>query len=275
MKATHFIAAQIGEQILGKSNRDLVRICCTEIAKFGIIASVKYWEIIAAKLSHAGRAWIVGAQKSRQRHVVQSDGASAYLASWSILKLLFGIAIALMVSSRLLSANLIVNPGFETGDFTGWTVSPAASLSSIAVVSGNAHSGTYAASFGATGVELDVISQTIATTPGTRYNLSFWLEIVNRNNEFQVSFGSVTLLHLIDTGSVNNPRYRQFRFSPRATGSSTTLGFAGLNPPSFTYLDDVSVIPSSSVSDSGSTAMLSSVTALALFVARRRFRRTA
>ena len=262
--------------------------CCTEIAKFGIMAPVKYWEIIAAKLSAAGRTWgycsavtpngrrwIVGAHKNGQRHVVQSDEASAHLASWSILKLLCCIAIALIATSRVLSANLIVNPGFETGDFTGWTVSPAASLSSIAVVSGNAHSGTYAASFGATGVELDVISQTIATTPGTRYNLSFWLEIVNRNNEFQVSFGGVTVLHLIDSGSVNNPRYGQFRFTQRAIDSSTTLGFAGLNRPSFTYLDDVSVIPSSSVSDSGSTAMLCSATALALFVARRRFRQTA
>ena len=261
--------------------------CCTEIGKFGIMAPVKYWEIIAAKLSAAGRTWgycsavtrngrrwIVGAHKNGQRHVVKSDEASAHLASWSILKLLCGIAIALIASSRVLSANLIVNPGFETGDFTGWVVSPAASLSSIAVVSGNAHSGTYAASFGATGVELDVISQTIATTPGTRYNLSFWLEIANRNNEFQVSFGGVTVLHLIDRGSLNNPRYRQFRFSRRAIDSSTTLGFAGLNGPSFTYLDDVSVIPSSSVSDSGSTAMLCSVTALALFVARRRFRQT-
>ena len=250
------------------------------------MAPVKYWEIIAAKLSVAGRPWrycsavtlrngrrwIVSAYENGQRSLARSDKATAHLPGWSILKLLSSIAIALIASSRVLSANLIVNPGFEIGDFTGWTVSPAASLSSIAVVSGNAHSGTYAASFGATGVELDVISQTIATTPGTRYYLSFWLEIVNRNNEFQVSFGGVTVLHVIDRGSLDNPRYRQFCFSRRAIDSSTTLGFAGLNRPNFTYLDDVSVIPS--VCDSGSTAMLCSATALALFVARSRFRQT-
>jgi hypothetical protein len=130
------------------------------------------------------------------------------VADRSNLKLLCAIGIAVAATSQLVSANLIVNPGFETGDFTGWTVSPAVSLSSLAVVASSAHSGTYTVSFGASGVDLDVISQSIATTQGTLYELSFWLEIANTNNEFQVSFGGVTVLQLIDKGSLNNPRYR-------------------------------------------------------------------
>ena len=39
-------------------------------------------------------------------------------------------------------ANLVQNPGFETGDFTGWTVS-----GDISAFAGSAHSGTYSAAF--------------------------------------------------------------------------------------------------------------------------------
>lgn len=195
------------------------------------------------------------------------------VADRSNLKLLCAIGIAVAATSQLVSANLIVNPGFETGDFTGWTVSPAVSLSSLAVVASSAHSGTYTVSFGASGVDLDVISQSIATTQGTLYELSFWLEIANTNNEFQVSFGGVTVLQLIDKGSLNNPRYREFTLTRVARGSSTTVEFAGLNPPSFSFLDDISVTPSSSVSDSDSIAVLFGVSIFALLLARMRFSR--
>jgi len=193
----------------------------------------------------------------------------------SNLKSLCAIAVALVATGRLVSANLIVNPGFETGDFTGWTTTPAASGSNFAVVP-NPHSGTYAVSFAATGADLDAISQTFATTPGTQYNLSFWLEIVNQNNEFRVTFGGVTVLDLIDKGALpGNERYRQFTLAGLATGSLTTLEFAGRNPPDFSYLDDVSVTPSAGVPDSGSTAMLFGVSAASLLLARMRFRRIA
>ena len=190
----------------------------------------------------------------------------------SNLKSLCAIAIALVATGRLVSANLIVNPGFETGDFTGWTTTPAASGSIFAVVPTFAHSGTYAVSFGAFGADLDAISQTFVTTPGTLYDLSFWLTNSFDNNEFRVTFGGITVLDLIDSGDLP---YTQFTFTGLATGSSMTLEFAGRNYPSFSYLDDVSVTPSSGVPDSGSTAMLFGVSAAALLLARMRFRRIA
>jgi hypothetical protein len=193
----------------------------------------------------------------------------------SNLKSLCAIATALVASARLVCANLIVNPGFETGDFTGWTTTPAASGSNLFVVPANSHSGTYATSFHAFETDLDTISQTFATTPGTRYNLSFWLAIVNNNNEFRVTFGGVTVLDLIDTGDPANLDYRHFTLAGLATGSSTTLEFAGRNVPNFSYLDDVSVTASVSVADSGSTAMLFGVSAAALLLARMGLRRIA
>jgi hypothetical protein len=75
--------------------------------------------------------------------------------------------------------NLIVNGGFETGDFTGWTTTPAASGSFFGVVNNGVpflHSGNYAAMFhGETEDSFDSISQTLATVPGLTYTVDFWL----------------------------------------------------------------------------------------------------
>ena len=172
------------------------------------------------------------------------------------LVLALSFAAILCAASHVSAFNLVVNPGFETGDFTGWTTTPAASGSDFAVVPFNPHSGTFAASFGATGTDLDAISQTFATTPGTLYDLSFWLANGNANNEFRVTFGGVTALDLIDSGDLP---YTQFTFSGLATGSSMTLEFAARNVVSFSFLDDVSVTPPSSVPESSSTFSLAAL----------------
>jgi VPDSG-CTERM motif len=194
----------------------------------------------------------------------------------SKLKSLCAIAIALVATGRFVSANLIVNPGFETGDFTGWTTTPAASGSNFGVHPNAAHSGTYGAGFLAVGTDLDAISQTFATTSGTLYDLSFWLANFNNgqtpDNEFRVTFGGVIVLDLIDSPDL---LYTQFSFFGLATGSSMTLEFAGRNVPSAYLLDDVSVTPGAGVPDSGSTAMLFGLSATALLLARMRFRRIA
>jgi len=83
------------------------------------------------------------------------------------------------------AGNLIVNGEFETGDFTGWTTTPATQGSAFYVASEAGipsrpnqgptpfyipHSGTYVAVMGAFDVGFfDSISQTVATTPGQSY----------------------------------------------------------------------------------------------------------
>jgi len=66
--------------------------------------------------------------------------------------------------------NLVQNCGFETGDFSGWTVTPAASNSRLYVTS-IAYSGYFGAVFGASGPDYggsgpyyDTIAQTLAAT---------------------------------------------------------------------------------------------------------------
>lgn len=50
-------------------------------------------------------------------------------------------AILLGATARLTSANLVANPGFETGDFTDWSTFAASTGSNFGVDSSNPHSG--------------------------------------------------------------------------------------------------------------------------------------
>src|ERR1035438_869084 len=68
----------------------------------------------------------------------------------------------------------LVNNDFETGDFNGWTTSGNFTLSFVSTNSANVHSGRYGARMGPSG-SLAFLSQTMATTAGTRYLISFWL----------------------------------------------------------------------------------------------------
>lgn len=72
------------------------------------------------------------------------------------------------------SGNLITNPGFETGDFTGWNTLDAPAGTLYDVVS-EGHSGGFSAGFAAVGGQNDQIWQNIPTTPGRVYILQFWL----------------------------------------------------------------------------------------------------
>jgi hypothetical protein len=188
------------------------------------------------------------------------------------LKSLWLVGIMLIVTGGLASANLITNPGFETGDFTGWTTTSGGS-GSLFGVSGNPHTGTYAAFFGAFGSNLDAISQTFATTAGVFYDLSFWLANDtggSLDNEFKVTFGGVPVL---DLNNAPDFGYTLYSFSALATGSSLTVEFAARNGPGYFYLDDVSVESrfANGIPDTGSSAMLLGASLVGLILLQRRF----
>jgi hypothetical protein len=64
------------------------------------------------------------------------------------------------------ATNALTNPGFETGNLSGWTCD-----ASDSVVTGHAHSGTYALS-GAAGNDTAQCAQTLTLVPNTAYTLS-------------------------------------------------------------------------------------------------------
>ncbi len=150
-------------------------------------------------------------------------------------------------------SNLVINGGFETGDFTGWTT--ASGCSAIVASYGEplscfggfinqvpAHSGTWATIFAQTAP--GTISQTIATKPGATYDLSFWLIAVDNGtgfspNAFSVSWGGVTLF---SATNVVTSGYTEFTFvGLKPTGRRTVLSFTGSDTPAALGLDEISV----------------------------------
>jgi hypothetical protein len=138
------------------------------------------------------------------------------------------------LSTRADPLNLVTNPGFETGDFTGWTNNSGGNFVNAA----NAHSGTYAAWMGAVGSD-GSFQQSIATTVGGLYNVSFWLESPGGTpNDFSASFGGVTFYTITNAGAF---AYTQFMGNITATSSSSLLLFSARQDPSYWHVDDVDV----------------------------------
>jgi len=155
-------------------------------------------------------------------------------------------------------SNLVVNCGFETGDFTGWTIG-----GNIANPGGNyygvdafdANSGN----FGAYMSEDEIASTAVVTLSptlnasiagGALWQITFWLQqdtapTTGYTHTFSATWDGTTLLSLTPTVAVPGPNgvWTEYTFTEgTAPVGSTPLVFSFRNDDSYWSIDDVSVV---------------------------------
>ena len=105
-------------------------------------------------------------------------------------------------------------------------------------VNGQSQSGQFAAALGSVGSD-GILSQTLHTTAGQQYTLSFWLANQSPGpDDFTVKWNGTTILPLVNASAQG---YTQYAFTVTATGTTSTLEFDARQDPSHWSLDSVSV----------------------------------
>ncbi|MFZ0826530.1 MAG: S8 family serine peptidase [Verrucomicrobiia bacterium] len=141
---------------------------------------------------------------------------------------------------------LVQNGGFETGDFSFWTlVSDQFSFVDNGSITGILpHSGSYFAALGQSG-SVGYLSQTLSTVANQAYLLSAWFNSPtysggNTPNEFSVSWNGSTLFDQVNIGPIG---WTNLQFIVTATSTNTVLQFGERVDPWYLGLDDVTVVP--------------------------------
>jgi hypothetical protein len=154
--------------------------------------------------------------------------------------------------------NLVANCGFETGDFTGWTLTgndTPGELGNLYGVEGQdpdgafPHSGSSQAYFGDIVDNATTLSQTLSTVPGGKYTVSLYLaqdaaatgtcNAVACSNEFDVTLDGVSVFNNTDVPVGGYMLYTQ---TVKVTDPSSVFDIALGNDLGYFLLDDVSVI---------------------------------
>jgi hypothetical protein len=155
--------------------------------------------------------------------------------------------------SLLIGQSAVLNGGFETGDFTDWTLngdpSPYNFVDNGSVATAiHPHSGTYFAALGESGFQ-GYLSQTLPTVPGAAYLLSLWMNSPNVNpyqpNEFSVAWNGNTLFDQLNLPPITSPAsgWTNLQFIVTATNAASVLQIGGRDDDYYLGLDDVSLSP--------------------------------
>ncbi len=173
----------------------------------------------------------INRSKRRKTPLIVAAGAAIAL----------GAGFTVPASATPVDPPLLVNGGFEEGDFTGWTLDDPSGFTVVSCPGpgSDVAEGFCAAALGAEGTE-GTLTQSFATTPGTTYALSF---------AFKWDGGTPALFTALVDGHplfsrVDPPAISDFRFARTfftATAATTTLAFEFRDDPGFMGLDAVAV----------------------------------
>ncbi len=162
------------------------------------------------------------------------------------------------------SAALLVNGGFESGDFAGWTGTGDTTFNGVQCAGpGSAvYEGNCSAFFGPF-LSVGGIEQVVDFgRAGVPWNLSFAFQADGGSpSSLTVLFGGRTLLSLTDPAAGD---FTLYRFSGVSTEAAQTLAFDFVDPPGFLSLDAVSL----AVPEPSTVGLLG--VGLGAFVVRRR-----
>lgn len=169
---------------------------------------------------------------------------------------------AVSVPFELSVGQLVLNGGFEMGDFTGWTQSGITDYNSVTnALCAYVHFGNCGALLGAT-PSPGSLAQSVPTVPGQTYALSFWLRNPTGGslhkstpNMFQASWNGVPVFAQTN---ITSDGWNQYQFNVTATSTATPLVFSFEDDPAFLALDDVSVFPSAAGAATAAVAGFSS-----------------
>ena len=145
-----------------------------------------------------------------------------------------------MLTSAVQAAPVLVNAGFENGDFSGWTLVEANGLN--VVDASEQHSGDYAAFFGEVGAAAR-LSQQLATEVSRSHDVMFWLSNIGGStgnssvNRFQMALGANTVFNFDDKAADGYVPHT-VRFI--ADSALTDLAFLFQRDDTFWRFDDLS-----------------------------------
>ena len=164
-------------------------------------------------------------------------------------RLLLPLLLAIFsVSGQAQTTNFLTNPGFETGNTTGWF---AFGSPTLMVESTQVHSGSYACAVTGRTATYMGIAQSLAgvLSSGQTYNVSAWVRLVSGGNQnmqltMQKTDGSGTGYTLIISNSVSSSSWTQLSgtYTYNPSGTVSALNFYAEVPTSTNasyYIDDV------------------------------------